>query len=253
MTDGKNNAPGQRPMLSWMVTVLVPLVLVLAAVRVVLTPWFLEIEYRTPGFPEDPHNFYLPPHLESFSMEDRLQYANIARLYLLNDADISYLGDLRFPEGQETPPASCQYMDDCSRLYNDRELHHMVDVKNVTQAALNVWYVSIAGLLVLGIFAFKNDWLPEYRRGLARGGWLTLLLIAAILGLVVVAFGYFFVFFHDVFFDPGTWMFLSSDTLIRLFPERFWRDTFLVVGLLSAGLSLLVIWLAPRVRRENQP
>jgi hypothetical protein len=27
--------------------------------------------------------------------------------------------------------------------------------------------------------------------------------------------------FHQIFFSAGTWMFLYSDTLIRLFPERF--------------------------------
>ena len=40
-------------------------------------------------------------------------------------------------------------------------------------------------------------------------------------------------------FKAGTWTFLYSDTLIRLFPERFWQDTFLVVGGLSAVLGLV--------------
>jgi integral membrane protein (TIGR01906 family) len=246
---------GNRRMFSvlgWLVTLLVPLLLVLAGVRSVLTPWYIELEYRMPGFPEDPHGFYLPPDLEPFSREDRLYYAHIAREYLLNDADISYLGDLRFPAGQQAPPTSCQQMDDCTRLYNDRELQHMIDVKVVTQAALRVWYFSIAAQLGLGIWAWFSGWMHAYRRGLRRGGWLTLGLIAVILLLVLAAFGVFFVFFHDVFFDPGTWMFWSSDTLIRLFPERFWQDTFIAVGLISALLSLLVIWLAPQLRSRRE-
>jgi uncharacterized membrane protein len=46
--------------------------------------------------------------------------------------------------------------------------------------------------------------------------------------------------FHNVFFEPGTWKFLFSDTLIRLFPQRFWQDLFLIVGGLSlvGGLAL---------------
>jgi integral membrane protein (TIGR01906 family) len=70
----------------------------------------------------------------------------------------------------------------------------------------------------------------DFRWALARGGLLTLILIGVILLLVLAAFGIFFVAFHQVFFEEGTWTFLWSDTLIRLFPERFWRDTFLVVG-----------------------
>ena len=55
---------------------------------------------------------------------------------------------------------------------------------------------------------------------------------------MLLAFGVIFVWFHQIFFESGTWTFLFSDTLIRLFPERFWRDTFLAVGLLSGGVGL---------------
>jgi integral membrane protein (TIGR01906 family) len=240
-----------RLILGWAVTLFVPVALILAAVRVVLTPWFLEFEYRTPNFPSDPHGFFLPPDQEPFSREDRLYYANIARLYLLNDEDISFLGDLRFPEGQQTPPLSCQFMDDCTRLFNDRELEHMLDVKVVTQGALRVWYLSLAGLFSLGIWAWFGGWLPDYRRGLRRGGWLTVALLGLVLLFVIAAFGIFFVFFHEVFFDPGTWTFWPSDTLIRLFPERFWRDIFVAVGIIAIGLGVLVARLAPSLKQQN--
>jgi integral membrane protein (TIGR01906 family) len=227
-----------------LVTVLIPVVLVMAAVRLVLSPWFLEFEYRTPGFPQDPHGFYLPPELDNWDTEDRIYLADIARQYLLNDADISFLADLRFPEGQQAPPLSCQFMDDCTRLYNDRELQHMIDVKEVTQGALRVWYLSIAVILAMGVWGWYGGWWPAYKRGLVRGGWLTVFLVVGILLFVILAFGIFFVAFHQVFFQPGTWTFLPSDTLIRMFPERFWRDIFLVVGLVSvffgAGLAVSV-------------
>jgi uncharacterized membrane protein len=51
-----------------------------------------------------------------------------------------------------------------------------------------------------------------------------------------------FVAFHNVFFEAGTWQFLFSDTLIRLFPERFWRDTFIAVGVLSAAAGFAVAY-----------
>jgi uncharacterized membrane protein len=57
---------------------------------------------------------------------------------------------------------------------------------------------------------------------------------------MLLSFGVFFVAFHNVFFEPGTWVFYYSDTLIRLFPERFWRDIFLYVGgfAIISGLAL---------------
>ncbi|MFU8772974.1 MAG: TIGR01906 family membrane protein [Anaerolineales bacterium] len=204
--------------LSWVASILVPVVLILTGVRLLLTPAFLQIEYRTPGFPPDPFGF---------SLEERLYWSNIALDYLLNEEDISFLADLRFSNGLP--------------VYNQRELAHMVDVKIVVTDALNVWLASLGGLLVLGVWAWLGHWIPEYKRGLVRGGWLTLFLIGAIVILVLMAFGVFFVLFHEIFFPPGTWTFSYSDTLIRLFPERFWRDAFLMVGTFSIVGSILFV------------
>lgn len=215
--------------LSVLVTLLIPVALVLTAVRILLTPAYLYIEYNTPGF---------PPDRFGFSKSDRLYWANIAVNYLLNEAGIEYLGDLRFPQGETAPPESCQFMDDCTRLYNDRELQHMLDVKIVVQAALRVWVISLIALVGMGIWAKLGGWWSQFLRGLGRGGWLTVGLLVGILLFVFFAFGVIFVAFHNVFFESGTWTFLYSDTLIRLFPERFWRDTFLAVGLLAGGAGL---------------
>jgi integral membrane protein (TIGR01906 family) len=116
----------------------------------------------------------------------------------------------------------------------------MVDVKNVLQVALIVWYVSLIGIFLLGIWAYWGGWWEGYKRGLSLGGWLSVILIVVTLVAVLIGFSVFFVFFHGIFFESGTWVFRFSDTLIRLFPERFWRDTFLAIGIISlvGGLAL---------------
>lgn len=214
---------------SWIVSLLVPVVLILSVVRLLITPTYLVFEYNTPNFPPDSYGF---------TYEDRLYWARFAVNYLNNSADISYLGDLRFPEGQSAPYPSCQFMDDCTRLYNDRELEHMVDVKNVVKASMQVLTVSLIALVLLGIWAWFGGWREAFLQGLSRGGWLTVFLLGTIILLAILAFGLIFVAFHNVFFAPGTWTFSFSDTLIRLFPERFWRDTFIWVGLLAGGAGL---------------
>ncbi|UCD43112.1 MAG: TIGR01906 family membrane protein [Chloroflexota bacterium] len=208
---------GYQRWLSWVVAILVPLVLILTSVRLLLTPAFVQLEYRTPNFPPDPYGF---------TQEDRLHWSMIALDYLLNDEGINFLAELQFEDG--------------SPLYNARELKHMVDVKNVVQSTLIVWYACLAGIILLGIWAYFGGWMGGYKQGLSNGGWITVVLVAVTMVAVLIAFSVFFVFFHDVFFDPGTWVFRFSDTLIRLFPERFWRDTFIAIGLLSlaAGLAL---------------
>lgn len=202
-----------------LVAVLVPIVLIGLGLRLLLSPLFLQIEYNMP---------YFPPDEFGFSKEDRLKWAPLALDYLTNNEGISYLGDLRFDDG--TP------------LYNERELSHMDDVKLVTQGALRVWYVSLVILLLLGLWAWFGGWWTEYRLGLMRGGWLmiglavTVALIVAI-GILVNpnVFWNFFAGFHSLFFKGDSWLFLTSDTLIRLFPIRFWQDAFLWAAVVALG------------------
>ena len=124
-----------NPMPAWLaltcrllLIALVPVALTLTNVRLLMTPLFPNFEYNLPGFPLD---------LYGFTKEDRLKWSKVAIDYLLNNAGIEFLADLRFPEGQTAPLESCgDYTTrDCTYLYNDRELRHMVDVKNVTRGA----------------------------------------------------------------------------------------------------------------------
>lgn len=213
--------PGQstRPnrFLFWVVALLVPVAIVLTAMRLMMTTTFLKFEYNSLNFPADPYGF---------TTQDRLSLSQFPVNYLLNSADISYLGDLIFENG--TPQ------------YNQRELLHMVDVKQAVRVTQVVRYFAYIALLVLWIWASRAGWMTVYTAGLARGGWLTVGLIAVLLSFVFISFGVFFVAFHNVFFEPGTWVFNYSDTLIRLFPERFWRDIFIYVGLLSMAGGLLL-------------
>jgi integral membrane protein (TIGR01906 family) len=215
---------------SWLVTILLPVVLVLAVARMLFTPAYLVFEYHTPGFPADPYGF---------TLQDRLKYGTLAIDYLNNSAGISFLGDLRFPAGQQAPPPTCQEMIDCTHLFNDRELQHMVDVKNVYHAAMHVLEGSAILLCLLALWAWRGLWLIDYMRGLMRGGLLTIILLGLVILFILVGFNYFFVIFHEIFFKAGTWTFLYSDTLIRLFPERLWQDTFLIGTGLAALLGLL--------------
>lgn len=195
-----------------LIAVLVPLGLLLSATRLVLTPAFVRLEYQTPNFPEDPYGL---------SKEERLRYAPLALDYLLNDEEVSFLGDQTFDDG--------------SPLYNERELGHMQDVKDLTQAVLSTWI----GLLILffgtALWAWRANWLDDFRIMLANGGRGSVYLIAAILLVAALSFNAFFTGFHRIFFEGDSWLFLFSDTLIRLFPLRFWRDVVLVLG----GLTLL--------------
>ncbi|MCC6617209.1 MAG: TIGR01906 family membrane protein [Anaerolineae bacterium] len=216
-----SSAPRTLPLLSlagWLLSFAVPILLVLINVRLVMSPLYVQIEYQRPGFPED---------IFGFTQEDRLTYAPYAINYLTEQRDISYLGDLRFDDG--TP------------LFNSRELRHMRDVQTVTTYAFAVGIatgiVALGGVLVLR----RSQRAGSLRMALLRGALMTLLAIGVIVVLAVVGWQMFFTGFHELFFSEGTWYFLTSDTLIRLFPEQFWFDAALTIGGLTA-LEALAIW-----------
>ncbi len=206
-------------LLSWFVTIIIPIALIGLGLRILLSPLFLKVEYNMP---------YFPPDTYGFTKSDRLKWAPYALNYLVNSADISYLGDLKFEDG--------------SPLYNKRELSHMADVKRVTQNALNIWYITLSLLILLGLWSWRGDWIQAYRQGLMRGGWLmvglaTIIGVIAVIGISVNPdlFFDFFTAFHHLFFTGDSWLFLFSDTLIRLFPIRFWQDAFLFAAVIALG------------------
>jgi integral membrane protein (TIGR01906 family) len=210
-------------LLSILTMLLTPLALLVIALRLLLTPVFPQIEYRMPGFPADEYGF---------TQADRLYWSKFAITYLTNNAGIEYLGDLRFADG--------------SQVFNERELSHMADVKKVTKSVLRIGYVDLALLVLLGLWAWRGKWDQAYRLGLRRGGWLMLVLMGTIAAFAAISFWNFFVFFHSLFFKGNSWLFYYSDTLIRLFPLRFWQDIFIAAGILVLGGSLgLALGLKP--------
>lgn len=199
----------------------VPLVLILSWVRLLLTPVFINWEYRRVSFPPDPFGF---------TVQERLHWADISRQYLVNNQGVDFLANQRLP--------------DSLPLYNPRELRHMSDVKGVVQGALIVLVVSLVVAVGSAVYLARKD-AAKMARSLQYGAVLTVVLLAGILALVTLAWDQFFVGFHRVLFQGNSWLFSYSDSLIRLFPVQFWQDCFLALALGSA-LTAIALWLLAR-------
>ena len=201
--------------------------LLLTSVRFLLSPLFLRIEYKMPGFPEDQFGFSAP---------ERLEWANISLTYLLNREGPDFLRQYNLASGEP--------------LYNDRELQHMIDVKNLVSKAMITWYITIALLILFGLFATEAKFLPDFWQAFSRGGMATLVLIVVIIFGVLASFDWLFTAFHRIFFEGDTWLFRYSDTLIRLFPIRFWQDAFIFMGVLSA-VGGIIVYVVGRIARQK--
>ena len=212
-------SPRLLRLLSILVTLAVPVLLVLISVRLVMTETYLWLEYNKPDFPPDPYGL---------TLVDRLHYAPYAVQYLTGSAGIDYLRDLTDPDGR--------------RLFNERELGHMLDVKTVTRVAFAVLGVTIILFTLLSVALSAS---PEGRRalrqGLFNGGLIMLAILASLLLALSLNWDAVFTQFHELFFASGSWVFEYSDALIRLFPVRFWQDAALTVGGLSGTGAILMM------------
>jgi integral membrane protein (TIGR01906 family) len=211
------------------IAISIPFFLLMTAIRLLLTPLYPEIEYRMPYFPPDPYGF---------TREDRLKWSKISIEYLLNDADLSFLAS--------------QKLDAQTPLYNERELQHMLDVKILVQQMITVWTILSGIYVILLAWAWRRRWLKDLFEAFSWGGKGTIALIILILVSVALNFNALFTAFHQVFFEGNSWLFLYSDSLIRLFPLPFWRDAFIWVGVFALLVSLLLIWIERRIP-ENTP
>jgi integral membrane protein (TIGR01906 family) len=109
----------------------------------------------------------------------------------------------------------------------------MYDVKTVIRSAMNVLLVSIVFEIGWGYWSSRSGKATDFRKAIARGGWLSVGLVITILVYLAMNFNSLFTNFHRIFFEGDTWLFRYSDTLIRLFPIQFWRDAFIWIAVLT--------------------
>jgi integral membrane protein (TIGR01906 family) len=122
-----------------------------------------------------------------------------------------------------------------------------VDVKNILSGTRVVFWIGLFGLGVVLAFIGWSQGGDAVWTIVRTGSFWTLAIIGILIFGLVFAFGVIFVGFHEILFDPNTWIFKYSDTFIRLYPERFWRDVFAFVLAMTLGEAGVLYFLAKRM------
>lgn len=212
---------------------MIPVVLASMVVAALISPAFITYEYASGRLPAD--RFGLPP-------DGRREGAvTTVRALVPGGPPVGSLRGLTEPSTGTS-------------LYTERELGHLSDVRTVNRGVYLVTLLSGFGVMAGLTALFRR---PESRvlgwRALRNGGLLTagLALTCAILALT--AFEQLFAAMHAAFFAPGTFVFNSSDALIRLFPERLFTDAAIILGgllLVSGTLIAAAGWWFTRTSRQ---
>ena len=203
--------------LKTLLVLLIPIILILGSARLLATDTYLAFEYGKSNFPPDSYGF---------TSQQR---------FILASTNIHYVR-AHLPNDE----LSKQTLNGVS-VYNEREVTHMADVKAVFQGVLHVWQVAFILLLLLGFIFWQNGERKAFASALQSGGLLSGGLILSIALLAVFVWQTWFDLFHRILFVPGSWLFSYSDTLIRLFPMKFWFDATPTISLLSFVGELLLM------------
>lgn len=193
--------------------------LLLGSVRLLAGDQYLAFEYGKSDFPPDPYGF---------TSSQRLTIAS---------------ANLRFVRENLAIEALTTQVLNGEPVYQSRELNHMVDVQKVYQSVWRVWQVIVLLILLTGFLLWRFMDHINLPSAIQAGGFLTSGLIFVIGLLAIFAWQGWFTVFHQIFFAPGSWLFEYSDTLIRLFPIKFWFDSALtLIGItFIEGLLLAII------------
>jgi integral membrane protein (TIGR01906 family) len=121
-------------------------------------------------------------------------------------------------------------------LFNQREIHHMKDVKGLINLIDNIGLIIGCIFIIFSLILvfYDHHWKETLLKLILLSGLLSVFLVILISITFLVFFDYFFVLFHEISFSNDLWILNpKTDYLIMLFPENFFRDATYAIGLLS--------------------
>jgi integral membrane protein (TIGR01906 family) len=214
------------------IALVVPPVLVVNALRVLATDTFVRFEYDRDGFPADRYGL-------TRDQREALALTGLDSIQPGSDG-IVLLERATLPDG--------------TQAFDARELAHMEDVRTLFGAALRAQLVTVLVVVVLALVLGRTRLRVVVPRGLLAGALATLAIAVLAVPFILLGFDRFFTRFHEMFFEGDSWRFSSTDTLIRLYPERFWEDVSQLAAAITVAqavvLALVAWWWLRAARRR---
>jgi integral membrane protein (TIGR01906 family) len=182
----------------------------------------------------------------------RAAYVHLGREEILSAArrrELALLG-LRAVDplrGESVAILRPERLPDGARAFTPRELRHMRDVRAW------LWRLLVLEVVVAAVAAALA--VADSRRlatALRRGGVATLVIGGVALVAIALDFDDVLLGFHRLLFEGDTWHFADTDTLIRVYPERFWNWTGIAIGVLVVPQALLAIVVGQAIGRRSR-
>ena len=134
------------------------------------------------------------------------------------------------------------------QLYNDKELTHLDDVRDIISTFKLLQNLAILAFLAAGVVAFALSGARRLLRGIQAGAIVTLSVMVILVVWALIDFDSLFYLFHIVSFSNDLWLLdPTRDYLIMMFTESFFYDAavMLIATIMAEaiilGLAMLVI------------
>jgi len=131
-----------------------------------------------------------------------------------------------------------------SPLYNEKELIHLGDVRNIVQLFTILQVASILLFIGLAVYLYFRSGLRRVLTGIQIGSIVTAALTGILIVWALIDFNGLFLLFHYISFTNDLWILdPSKDYLIMMFPEGFFNDAAILIVSTIIG-EAAIIWLA---------
>ena len=133
-------------------------------------------------------------------------------------------------------------------LFNERETLHFRDVKALLNSVYTVQIVAVAVLVMvsaaaaIAAFRGRSSAAVALIRGVRYGAYGTIAGVIALGTLASLgAFDQLFVAFHKLSFDNDLWQGAATDRMVQLFPQAFFLQGSLLIGLAAILEASLIV------------
>lgn len=188
------------------------------------------VVYWTPGYFEKEYTKYQVAEEVSMEMADLLDVTHEMMAFLRGQREDLHVPTIVAGQSRE--------------FFNQREIAHMEDVRDLFVAAIMLRRIGMAviasAVALLVLLKARISWILP--RAICVGTGLFFGLTGVLAGIISTNFTKYFIIFHHIFFSNDLWL-LDPDTdlLINIVPEPFFIDTAIRIGL-TFGCSVAVVF-----------
>lgn len=217
---------------------IIGIILTICLILVLLITSVEAAVYWIPGYFEHEYEKHRVLDDVEMNMEDLLEVTDHMMAYLRGEAEdlqiYTRIGEL-----------------DSWPFFNQRELLHMEDVKQLFLGGLMVRRVCTALILAGLLLLWKRKGLRSLPKSLCIGTGVFFCTVCLLAAIISTDFTQYFTIFHQIFFNNDLWLLNSNtDRLINIVPEPFFIDTAALIALIFGACMLLILLAAIHLHKK---